>query len=154
MVLLVWQFHFSVLWSCRMCFMCNLFMFSCICKTPLKFSRLLWHPCRHNLFLHSALVLSRKIPRSMHGIKVNMMSRLLWACLCMYLRKTLSLFSCMCMLMCSSSVQKCFDIKRVDSLRVGSSEASLERLYTCATFVLLSASGFPYCFFGLCKLQD
>jgi hypothetical protein len=72
----------------------------------------------------------------------------------MYLRKTLSLFSCMCMLMCSSSVQKCFDIKRVESLGVGSSEASLERLYTCATFELLSTSGFPYCFFGLCKLQD
>ncbi|KAJ7012658.1 hypothetical protein NC653_002646 [Populus alba x Populus x berolinensis] len=35
------------------------------------------------------------------------------------------------MLMCSSSGQKCFDIKRVESLRVGSSEASLERLYTC-----------------------
>lgn len=28
-------------------------------------------PLRHNLFLHSALVLSRKIPRSVRGIKVN-----------------------------------------------------------------------------------
>lgn len=50
------------------------------------------------------------------------------------------------MLMYSSSVQKCFDIKMVESLRVGSYEASLERLYTYATLALLSASGFPYCF--------
>lgn len=49
------SFHFSFL---------SLFIFSCTC-------------CRHNLFLHSALVLSRKIPRSVRGIKVILHS--LWA---------------------------------------------------------------------------
>jgi hypothetical protein len=35
------------------------------------FSFIFYKICRHNLFLHSALVLSRKIPRSVHGIKVT-----------------------------------------------------------------------------------
>jgi hypothetical protein len=30
-----------------------------------------WTKCRHNLFLHSALVLSRKIPGSKRGINVS-----------------------------------------------------------------------------------
>ena len=143
MVLLVWQFHFSVLWLCRMCFMLNLFMFSCICKTTLKFAKLLWNNSRHNLFLHSALVLSRKIPRSVHGIKVNMMSIPPWACLCIYLRKALSLFLYMCMLIYSSSVQKCFDIKMVESLRVGSSSLfgkiiHMQHLRSCLLVVFSS----------------
>jgi hypothetical protein len=32
---------------------------------------LLWTKCRHNLFLHSALVLSRKVPNSVRGINVS-----------------------------------------------------------------------------------
>lgn len=31
----------------------------------------LWHPYRYNLFLHSALVLSRKTPRSVKSIRVR-----------------------------------------------------------------------------------
>lgn len=71
MVLLVLPFHFLVLWLCRM-FLATLyinsdsFLFISLCSLLLALSTCY----RHNLFLHSALVLSRKIPRSVRGIKV------------------------------------------------------------------------------------
>lgn len=67
--LLSLQFHFLVLWLCRKF---NHVFLNQLLVDQFFNSYLYWYlfACRHNLFLHSALVLSRKIPRSVYGIKV------------------------------------------------------------------------------------
>ena len=76
MVLLVLQFPSLVLWLCRK-FLMSMRSAYFSMHFSKKYSLLCWLSCtccRHNLFLHSALVLSRKIPRSVRGIKVKLRS--------------------------------------------------------------------------------
>lgn len=74
-----WQFHYLVLWLCRKCIYACMHVSMNTRSNPHIILRISYcfidkniaKCCSHNLFLHSALVLSRKVPRSVKGIKVK-----------------------------------------------------------------------------------